>query len=99
MRQCLEANSWKSGGFLGADFGGKPRYREPVAFDAEARQTGKGGHRGEGMMPETLAGVNIGDVNFHSGNVRALDRVVQRNRGVRIGGGVDDDADYAPRSS
>ena len=45
------------------------------------------------MMPETLAGVNVGDVNFHSGNVRALDRIVQRNRSVRIGGGVEDDAD------
>src|SRR6266480_2565085 len=49
---------------LGADFGGQTRNREPVAFDAEAGQTGKGGHGGEGMVPETLAGVNVGDVNL-----------------------------------
>ena len=43
-------------------------------------------------MPKTLAGVDVGDVNLHRRNVRALDRVVQRNRGVRIGSGVEDDA-------
>src|SRR5262249_5762075 len=39
VRQAL---AWNSVRLLGADLGGKTGYREPIAFDAEARQAGKG---------------------------------------------------------
>src|SRR4051812_43511685 len=81
---------------LGADLGGKARYRKPIAFDAEAGKAGKGGHGGEGVMAETLAGVDVADVNFDRWNVDALDRVMQRDRGVRIAARIDDDARRFP---
>src|SRR5438046_2789911 len=58
----------RSGFCLGADFGGKAVDGEPVAVDAEAAKGGKGGFGREGMVPETLAGVNIADVDFDGRN-------------------------------
>ena len=44
------------------------------------------------MMPEALAGVDIADMHFHSRDFHRDQRVVQRDRGVRIAAGIDDDA-------
>ena len=52
------------------------------------RERGLGG---EGMMTEILAGVNIADVHFDGRNFRRHQGIMQRDRGVRIAAGVDDD--------
>ena len=44
------------------------------------------------MMAEWLAGIDIGQVNFNGGDVNRLQRVMERYRGVRIGGAIDDNA-------
>src|SRR5260370_5475468 len=81
-----------SGFCFGANFGGKAVDREPVAVDAEAAKRSEGGFGGEGMMPETLASVNVADVHFDGWNFHRDQRVVQRDRGVGIAAGIDDDA-------
>src|SRR6202022_4933779 len=81
-----------SGVGLAADFGGEAVDREPVAVDAEAAKRSEGGLGGEGMMSETLAGVNIADVHFDGWNFHRDQRVMQRDRGVGIAAGIDDDA-------
>ena len=43
-------------------------------------------------MTEILAGVDVADVDFDGRNLHRHQRVVQRDRGVRIAAGVDDDA-------
>jgi hypothetical protein len=75
---------------FGADPGGKAIDREPVTVDAEAAKRCEGGTRGEGMVTEILAGVNIADVHFDGGDLHRHQRVMQRDRGVRIAGGIDD---------
>src|SRR5436305_13504505 len=77
---------------LGADFGGKAIDCEAVAIDAEAAERCKGGHGRVGVMTEALAGVDVADMHFHSRNLHRDQRVMQRDRGVRIAAGVDDDA-------
>src|SRR5438552_11911557 len=86
-----ERQALASGFGFGADFGGKACDREPVAVDAEAGKGGERGHRGEGMVPEVLTGVDIADVDFDRWNVRGLDCIMQRDRGVRIAAGIEDD--------
>ena len=44
-------------------------------------------------MPETLAGVDVADMHFDGRDFHRDQRVVQRDRGVRIAAGIDDDAD------
>ena len=44
------------------------------------------------MVPELLAGMDIRDMNLDRQRVGALDRVAQRDGGVGIGAGIDDDA-------
>ena len=51
------------------------------------------------MMPETLAGVNVADVHFDRRNLHRDQRIMQRDRGVRIAAGVDDDSGYLFRVS
>src|ERR1700757_5237123 len=41
---------------FGADVGGNPLDRKPIAVDAEAGKGRERGHGGERMVPETLAG-------------------------------------------
>src|SRR3982074_3387614 len=91
-----DASALMSGFCFGADFGGKAVDCEPVAIDAEAAQRSEGGFGREGMMPETLAGVNIADVHFDGWNFHRDQRVMQRDRGVGIAAGIDDDADSLP---
>ena len=43
------------------------------------------------MMTETLAGVNVADMHFDGWNFHRHQSVMQRDRGVRIAAGVDDD--------
>ena len=43
-------------------------------------------------MPKALAGVDIADMHFNSGNLYPDQRVVQRDRGVGIAARIDDDA-------
>ena len=42
-------------------------------------------------MAEFLAGVDIGDVHFDGRNFHRHQGVMQRDRGVRIAAGIDDD--------
>ncbi len=44
-------------------------------------------------MTEALAGVNIADVHFDGGNLHRHQSVMQRDRGVRVAPGIDDDPD------
>ena len=44
------------------------------------------------MMAKRLARMNVGDVQLDQQHAGALDRVVQRDRGVGVGAGVEDDA-------
>src|SRR5260370_31852656 len=81
-----------SGFCIGADFGGKAVDREPIAVDAEAAKRSEGGLGGEGMMPETLAGVDIADVHFDGWNFHRDQRVIHRDRGVGIAAGIDTSA-------
>src|SRR4051794_19911911 len=76
------------GADLGADLGGEAIDREPVAVDAEAAQRGEGGLGGEGMMAEILAGVDVADVNLDGRDLYRHQRVMQRDRGVRIAAGI-----------
>ena len=84
----LASSLWPS-----ADLGGKARYRKPVAVDAEAADRGEGGLGRKGVVAKTLAGMDVADVDFDGRNLHADDGVVQRDRGVGIGAGIDDDAD------
>ena len=43
------------------------------------------------MVTETLAGVYVGDMNFHGGGGHGGQGVGQGNGGVRVGTRVDDD--------
>src|SRR5688572_27216196 len=81
-----------SGFRLDADFGGKAGDREPVTVDAETAQRREGGPGGEGMMTEAFAGVDVAEMHFDGGNLHCHQGVMQRDRGVRIAAGVDDDA-------
>ena len=45
-------------------------------------------------MTEALAGVDVADVHFHRRDFHRDQRIVQRDRGVRIAAGVDDDAGH-----
>src|SRR5437660_12499743 len=76
-----------------AEFGGKAIDREAVAVDAEAAQRREGGLGRVGMVPETLARVNIADVHFNRRNFHPDQRVMHGDRGVGIAAGIDDDAD------
>src|SRR5450631_291285 len=60
----------------GTDPGREARDREPVTVDAETGKRCKSGTRGEGMMTETLAGVDIADVHFDGGNLHRHQRVM-----------------------
>ena len=80
-----------SGFCLDADPGGKAVDREPVTVDAESAKRGESGAGGEGMMTETLAGVNVADMHFDRRNFHRHQSVMQRDRGVRIAAGIDDD--------
>src|SRR4029453_18034285 len=90
-----ELSAWCAGdasGFcLGADPRRKAVNRKPVTVDAEAGKGRERGLGGEGMVTETLAGVNIADVHLDGRNFHRHQSVMQRNRGVRIATGVDYD--------
>src|ERR1700738_3196325 len=95
-----ELSKWwrggRSGFGLGADPRGKAIDREPVTVDAEAAKRRESGARGEGMMTEILAGVNIADMHLDGRNFHRHQRVMQRDRGVRIAAGIDDDPGRLP---
>ena len=80
-----------SGFGFGADPGGKTVDREPVAVDSKTGKCRKGGHGGEGMMTEAFASVDVADMHFDCWNLHRLQGVMQRNRGMGIGPGIDDD--------
>src|SRR5256886_7271265 len=80
-----------SGSCLDADPGSEAIDREPVAIDTEAGKRCEGGLGSEGMMTEAFASVNVADVDFDGGNFHRHQRVMQRDRGVRIASGIDDD--------
>ena len=68
--------------------------RQPVAPD--------GGHTGGadiGDMAELLPAVRVGDMDLHGGDAHGLHRIQQRNAGVGVSGGVDDDAVYLVKVS
>ena len=65
IRNSLVGDGRQASGFrLDADLGGKAIDREPVTVDAEAAKRRERGLGGEGMMAETLAGVDVADVHF-----------------------------------
>src|SRR5271155_277951 len=85
---------WRTGASglcLDADPGGKARYRKPVAVNTEAGKRCESGHRGEGVMTETLARVNVAHMHLDGRDFHRDQCIVQRNRGVRIAAGIDDD--------
>src|ERR1700681_4517611 len=85
-----------SGAWLGADLGGKAGDRKPVTVDAEAAKRCESGAGGEGVMTEILAGVNIADVHLDGGNFHRHQGIMQRDRGVRIAPGIDDNPGRPP---
>ena len=67
---------------------------QPVAPD--------GAHAGGtnvGDMAELLPAVRVGDMDLHGGDAHGLHRIQQRNAGVGVSGGVDDDAVYLVKVS
>src|SRR5438105_9317750 len=86
-----------SGFGLDADLGGKALDGEAVALDAEAAERGEGRARGVGVVAKALAGVDVGHVHFDRRDLHREQRVVQRDRGVRIAAGIAADAlHFAP---
>ena len=67
-------------------------YCRAIAFKAEACNGFYRRERDEGVLSEFLAGVDIGYVYLDRGNGHCFQCVENRNRGVSVGGGIDDDA-------
>lgn len=62
-----------------------------VALDTETGDH-PGRHAGNiGVVPEGLAPVDVGDVDFHDGKIACRQRVPDRNGSMRVGGRVDHD--------
>ena len=73
--------------------------RAAIALEAEALIGLFAGHSGIGNMAEWFAHIHIGQMHLHGGQAHGLERVENRNGGMRVGRGIDDDAvKYAERS-
>jgi hypothetical protein len=59
-----------------------------VAVHAEPRYYPGGRGGDERVAPEFLAGVHVGDVALDQPELRSLDGIVQRERGVGVGTGL-----------
>src|SRR5262245_17886207 len=62
---------------------------------AESAYDADGNLAGVGVMTKRLAPVNVGEVHFDRRLLRNLQGVQQRDRGVAVGAGIDDDAGRA----
>src|SRR5450759_525034 len=97
IRNFLFGDGTDASGFgLDADPGGKAIDREPVTVDAEAAKRRESGAGGEGVMTEILAGGNSAEVQRHGQNFQRHYSDRQRDRGVRIAGGSDDNFGRLP---
>ena len=85
-----------SGFGLDAELGRKAKDRKAIPVDAEARKRRESGPGGKRMMTEALAGVDVADVDLDGGDFDRDQRIVERDRGVRISAGIDDDAGRFP---
>jgi hypothetical protein len=85
-----------SGFGLDAELGCKAKDRKAIPVDAEARKRRESGPGGKRMMTEALAGVDVADVDLDGGDFDRDQRIVKRDRGVRIAAGIDDDAGRFP---
>lgn len=65
---------------------------EAIALDAETAERGEGRACGVGMVTKTLAGVDVGHVHLDRRDLHREQCVVQRDGGVGIAAGIDDDA-------
>src|SRR5579863_10711015 len=81
-----------SGLGLDAEFGRKAADRKAVAVNAETCKGREGGPGGKGVMAEAFAGVDVADVDLDRRDFHRDQRIVERDRGVRITAGIDDDA-------
>ena len=66
--------------------------REDIAMRAEAADDALHGGRDHRRVAEFLAGMHVGKVQFDHRDLHGADGVVQRDRSVGIGTGVDGDA-------
>ncbi|MCO5614894.1 hypothetical protein L7F22_069179 [Adiantum nelumboides] len=82
-----------SDGAQRAHLADQPVDGERVAVDAEPDDDPGRDRRDERVVPELLAPVHVRDVHLDRRELGALDRVVQRDGGVGVGGGVEDQAD------
>jgi len=80
-----------SGFCLDAELGRKAKDRKAIPVDAEARKRRESGPGGKRMMTEALAGVDVADVDLDGRDFDRDQRIVQRDRGVRVAARVDDD--------
>src|SRR5580704_6341582 len=79
----------------GLDFSGlgfEAADRKAVAVNAETRKCREGGPGGKRVVAEALAGVDVADVDLDRRDFHRDQRIVERDRGVRIGTGIEDDA-------
>jgi len=64
---------------------------QQIALDSEARDLSAADGGDEGSVPEFLPGVDVGEVDFDGGNGHGREGIPERDAGVGIGGGVEDD--------
>ena len=81
-----------SGFRVDAEFRGKAADGETIALDAESAKRCERGGCNKRMMTEALARIDVRHVDFNGRNFYADQRVMQRDRGVRISARIDDDA-------
>lgn len=61
-------------------------------MSAKSANLSKGDWRDVGLMAETLSGVNIAQVNFDDWQLNRSNRIHDRDRGMRIGPCIKDNA-------
>src|SRR5580658_279613 len=76
----------------GADQPRHPMQRQHVTLSAAARDNPGRDVRNEGVMPEFLALMNVGDMHFQDRHVARFQRVQHGDRGVAERRRIDDDA-------
>lgn len=62
-----------------------------VGFRPEAGDDSAADRADEGDMPERLARLGVGEVHLDRGNATGGNRITQRNTGMRVRGGIQDD--------
>ena len=76
----------------------EPIERQFIAVSAEAADDAQRHRRDVAVVAERLTLVDVGEMHLDDRRFRRLERIVQRNRGVGIGGGIENDAArLAPR--